>query len=407
MRFSSIAIALIALSGAITSAAAPLQLRANTEDTLLAVWGETLSLHQPLFLSANAQDLSEGNTRNALSFQMRGLPLDAQPTLTVWSGDEDASIWEWSPYAVPQGDRYVISFAEFVPVLGWGADFEAITRIDFDPGTSGGKSGDTIRAELKLAATLNATKTDLLLDNDLDGEVNPGDMIEYTVRITNNGNENAMSVIFSDSPDTNTTLVNGSVSTTAGSILSGNGAGEANVQISIPTVGVAPCEPQIVFIMFRVTVDNPFPGGESEVCNQGTLTSANAPFNQTDDPDVPGLLNPTCSTVVTNVDPVDAIHTSDQDGDNQISLSELLRVIQFFNSGGFSCDLTLTSEDGYLPGAGDETCDVYDADYNPQDWQITLSELLRIIQFFNSGGYYACPGEDPPTEDGYCPGPQP
>ena len=41
----------------------------------------------------------------------------------------------------------------------------------------------------------------------------------------------------------------------------------------------------------------------------------------------------------------------------------------------------------------------------PQDWKIELSELLRIIQFFNSGGYHACPDAVPATEDGYCVGP--
>ncbi|HOQ30871.1 MAG TPA: PASTA domain-containing protein [Candidatus Hydrogenedens sp.] len=42
----------------------------------------------------------------------------------------------------------------------------------------------------------------------------------------------------------------------------------------------------------------------------------------------------------------------------------------------------------------------HDADPNG-DWEISLSELLRIIQFFNMGGYYPCPGQ---TEDNYCPG---
>jgi len=28
--------------------------------------------------------------------------------------------------------------------------------------------------------------------------------------------------------------------------------------------------------------------------------------------------------------------------------------------------------------------------------------LLRLIQFYNSGGYHYCPGEG--TEDGFCPG---
>src|SRR5690606_16212976 len=100
-----------------------------------------------------------------------------------------------------------------------------------------------------------------------------------------------------------------------------------------------------------------------------------------------------------------SIHTADQNADNMIDLSELLRVIQFFNSDGFSCAVPPEStEDGYQPGPGNETCAAYSADYNPQDWAINLSELLRVIQFFNSGGYFYCPESDPHTEDGYCPG---
>ncbi|HPO15256.1 MAG TPA: SUMF1/EgtB/PvdO family nonheme iron enzyme [Candidatus Hydrogenedentes bacterium] len=92
-------------------------------------------------------------------------------------------------------------------------------------------------------------------------------------------------------------------------------------------------------------------------------------------------------------------HTADQDGDGKISLSELLRMIQFFNSGGYHCQAG--TEDGFAPGPGDYACMPHDSDYNPQDWQIDLSELLRVIQFFNSGGYHCQAG----TEDGYAPGP--
>ncbi len=94
----------------------------------------------------------------------------------------------------------------------------------------------------------------------------------------------------------------------------------------------------------------------------------------------------------------DEIHSADQNGDHQINLSELLRVIQFFNSGGYHCQTG--TEDGFAPGAGDQTCAPHDNDYNTQDWLINLSELLRLIQFFNSGGYHACEG----SEDGFCPG---
>ena len=92
-------------------------------------------------------------------------------------------------------------------------------------------------------------------------------------------------------------------------------------------------------------------------------------------------------------------HSSDSDADGVISLSELLRVIQFFNSDSMHCDAS--SEDGYAVGGGDQTCCAHASDYNPQDWRIEVSELLRVIQFFNSAGYQYCPSEA--TEDVFCP----
>jgi hypothetical protein len=92
---------------------------------------------------------------------------------------------------------------------------------------------------------------------------------------------------------------------------------------------------------------------------------------------------------------------ADENEDHRIELSELLRVIQFFNMGGYHCQTG--TEDGYAPGLlGSRACAPYNSDYNPQDWQIRLNELLRVIQFFNSHGYHPCPDQN--TEDGYCPG---
>lgn len=95
------------------------------------------------------------------------------------------------------------------------------------------------------------------------------------------------------------------------------------------------------------------------------------------------------------------IHTGDQNADNLISLSELLRIIQFYNMNALHCQDG--TEDGFAPGLGSTSCTPHNSDYNPQDWRISLSELLRLIQFFNSNGYHHCPGD--PTEDGFCPGP--
>jgi ELWxxDGT repeat protein len=106
-------------------------------------------------------------------------------------------------------------------------------------------------------------------------------------------------------------------------------------------------------------------------------------------------------------------HTADTTQDRLINLSELLRVVQFFNAhlvtgnpeGMFYCDPE-EKEDGYLllPAGAHQDCAPHASDYKPQDWRINLSELLRVIQFFNSAGYHWC--NDAAKEgDGYCAGP--
>ena len=98
-------------------------------------------------------------------------------------------------------------------------------------------------------------------------------------------------------------------------------------------------------------------------------------------------------------EPAPQFSSGDTDEDLLITLSELLRAVQFFNIGGYQC-ANRDTEDGFITGPGDTTCPPHNLDYNPQDWNIALPELLRFIQFYNSGGYYPCEG----TEDGFCPG---
>lgn len=88
-------------------------------------------------------------------------------------------------------------------------------------------------------------------------------------------------------------------------------------------------------------------------------------------------------------------HSADTSRNGGIELSELLRVVQFFNSDGYSCDPL--GEDGFAPGPGVRDCQRHDSDYLDPEWEITLSELLRLIQFFNAQIY----GFDPESEDGY------
>lgn len=91
------------------------------------------------------------------------------------------------------------------------------------------------------------------------------------------------------------------------------------------------------------------------------------------------------------------VHSGDIDGGYIIDLSELLRIIQFYNSNGYHCDPA--GEDGFGPGLGAQNCTPHSSDYSPRDWRIGLSELLRFIQLYNSGGYTPCDT----GEDGFCP----
>ncbi|HPO14090.1 MAG TPA: hypothetical protein PLI09_11640 [Candidatus Hydrogenedentes bacterium] len=93
------------------------------------------------------------------------------------------------------------------------------------------------------------------------------------------------------------------------------------------------------------------------------------------------------------------VHTADQNADHVINLTELLRVIQLFNSDGLHCEDG--TEDGFAPGLGDQSCAPHNSDYALSDWTISLSELLRLIQFYNVAGYHAECG----TEDGFAPEP--
>ncbi|MBI1321380.1 MAG: hypothetical protein GC168_20850 [Candidatus Hydrogenedens sp.] len=93
-------------------------------------------------------------------------------------------------------------------------------------------------------------------------------------------------------------------------------------------------------------------------------------------------------------------HSADANRDREISLTELLRIVQFFNALTFQCDAD--SEDGYAPYGGScFGCAQHSSDYAPRDCAVSLSELLRGVQLFNLGTYHPCEAGE---GDGFCPG---
>jgi uncharacterized repeat protein (TIGR01451 family) len=151
-----------------------------------------------------------------------------------------------------------------------------------DPDTSNNVATEITEV---LAPIIKVTKTD-----SLSGAVNPGDTIKYTTVITNSGNGPATGVIFTDTPDMNTTLVVGSVTTTGGFVTKGNIAGNI-VEVNIGTIAAL----SNVTVTFTVTVNKPL--WEPQIVNQGIVKGATIVTLKTNDPDTALSDDPTVTLV--------------------------------------------------------------------------------------------------------------
>ncbi|WP_324726001.1 hypothetical protein [Actomonas aquatica] len=115
-----------------------------------------------------------------------------------------------------------------------------------------------------------------------------------------------------------------------------------------------------------------------------------------------------------------AYHSGDSDQDGFFSLSELLRVIELYNTRNGTTrtghyKVQSGTEDGFAsnPDLADSesgNLTVFHSGDSDQDGKISLSELLRVIELYNyrqgttrTGQYHPATG----TEDGYAPGPEP
>ncbi len=133
--------------------------------------------------------------------------------------------------------------------------------------------------------SLSVTKTDaLFLDRDGDARADPGDFIEYTVVIANTGEQEATNVVFTDTPDANTTLRAMSVSAPGAIVSQGNGPGDTAVEV---TFGALPGGGSAT-LTFQVEIDQPFPIAPPLVCNQGAVIADGSITVATEDATVPG-----------------------------------------------------------------------------------------------------------------------
>ncbi len=161
----------------------------------------------------------------------------------------------------------------------------------------GGLMGAAVHAQAQAQAqpAVTATKSwALSVDVDGGGVPSPGDTLRYTVRITNTGAEALEGVVFTDTPSNPLALVIGSVTTTKGTVDSGNAPGDTRVVV---TVGrLEPGETVTIEFEMRVCA---CATDVREVRNQGTVITPGGDV-PTDDPATPDAPN---DETVTPIEP--------------------------------------------------------------------------------------------------------
>lgn len=153
-----------------------------------------------------------------------------------------------------------------------------------------------------VAPDLQHTKVDELLvdtfeDPADEGKVSPGDTLRYIIEVTNAGNGVGQQVILDDAPDPNSSLVVGSVTTTKGTVLLGNTAGNTAVTVLLGDLGIG----EQTTVQFDVLVR--FGTGTTLLRNQAFLSqgvvsgSDESTVSGSDDPNTPFLGDPTDTVV--------------------------------------------------------------------------------------------------------------
>jgi uncharacterized repeat protein (TIGR01451 family)/fimbrial isopeptide formation D2 family protein len=293
-----------------------------------------------------------------------------------------------------------------------------------DPDTPA--NDDTTCTPVVAAPNIVAEKVDsFLVDPDNDNIANPGDSLQYVVSVSNNGSQDAPSVIFTDTVDSNSILVcTPAPVVSQGSVTACNpgAGGDLSVDLGAIAVGAAPAT-----VQFQVDIVDPLPIGVTQICNQG-----DAGGTPTDDPDTAPPGDTTCvpagATPVINATKVDSFLV-DANNDNVANPGDTLEyLVSVSNTGNqdapnisfsdtvdsntlLSCSPMPVVSQGTVtacnPGAGGDfsvdlgTIVVGAADATIQ-FQVTIADPLPagLVEVCNIGDVSGTPTDDPDTPTG-------
>ena len=219
-------------------------------------------------------------------------------TITPTSIEEDpvlGTTLTWNIDELFVGDMWSVSFDIRSPQPGVSRPVNVVgpSKVTYT------RNGDQLEAPFPQAFVtinpceipiLDCQKVDLFPDN---GDLQAGDTLRYEIVASNTGIVSATSVVFNDTPDPYTTLIVGSVTTTHGTVVTGNTPGDQRVSVSIGIV--TPLDE--ITIRFQVVIDDPLPPQVTFLSNQGFFSSLELDLTPTDDPDTPEPDDPTLTSL--------------------------------------------------------------------------------------------------------------
>lgn len=248
-----------------------------------------------------------------------------------------------------------------------------------DPSTA--TVGDPTITPVVASPSLTVTKAwALQVDADGNAVVSPGDTLRYTVGITNNGDQDAAAVFVDAIPDPNTALVVGSVTSSQGTVVTGNTAGDTAAVVNL---GAVVAGGGVVTITFDVTIANPLPAGVNQVGDQGGVLCSNCtPQTQpTDDPTTPTPDDPTLTSVVAAPDITATKAVAllvDENGNGQVNPGDVLQYTVVIanngnqDAGGVIFNETIPAATALLVGSVTATAGTIVSGNNPDDTTVNV-----------------------------------
>lgn len=224
---------------------------------------------------------------------------DLRPSVNVFSQSVDGVFLSLSDLGIA-GNQTFFGYSVFPADVA--ADLVGLTDAITTTDSAGGldlMAGGAVYVQdtAVLVGDIEATKTDAIEnDIDMDGFLDPGETLRYTVVVTNPGdglNASSTGVIFTSSVDSNTALVVGSVTTNQGTVTTGNTGGDTTVAVNIGTV----LDSDSVTITFDVLLDDPLMVGVTQISCQGFVNTDDLTDVPTDDPDTGTPIDPTDTSV--------------------------------------------------------------------------------------------------------------